>query len=494
MYPFSVRALKTVNKLLIIQIDGLSYPAIKKAIVQGFMPFCKSLLDRGWSLNEIFCGLPSTTPASQLSLFYGVSDLIPGFRFAIKDRQAVFRPTEMSETVLIEKLAYAKNPKPLLTHGCTVTTIYTGQARLSLSFGSIHKSKMTVFQLISFFLNPLRFIMFFLKLLTLYFIEIKEAKDAQTDKSSLSYFLTKRAIYEIFISELSFYFTKKAIRNRFPIIYVNFTGYDEVSHHYRPYSKASLYYLSEIDLYLKKLLAETRRTDINYGFIVLSDHGQSLSEPIYDKYGYTLGQKVQSIFPGYRVGEYYQGIDKHIEYSNYDFYLFSSGGLSLLYDFNSRSALDKKTLAKKYPDISERISKIDGVEFVITRQNGEMIVTKDGESSVFAEKNWQSLLQYIPLIERVKVLSQLRKIVFSPFGADLFIFGKIIDQDKVVAFEPQRGTHGGFGGDQTRSFVLAKNLAADFSNMEDLGDLYKPIYEMIHGRREETTPMAKTTS
>src|SRR4051812_27301692 len=68
--------------LLLIQIDGLAYSQLERAMHRGFMPFLRRLRRRDtYGLHHFYPGLPSTTPAVQAELYYGVRAGVPAFTF-----------------------------------------------------------------------------------------------------------------------------------------------------------------------------------------------------------------------------------------------------------------------------------------------------------------------------------------------------------------------------------------------------------------------------
>src|SRR4051812_6695351 len=68
--------------LLLIQIDGFARSQLERAIAKGRMPFLKRLLKRNhYGLYTLYPGLPSTTPAVQAELYFGVRAAGAGFRF-----------------------------------------------------------------------------------------------------------------------------------------------------------------------------------------------------------------------------------------------------------------------------------------------------------------------------------------------------------------------------------------------------------------------------
>ena len=54
------------NGLIIIEIDGLSYTVVRKAIESGYMPTLKEFLAKNYKIESWHCGLPSRTSSSQM--------------------------------------------------------------------------------------------------------------------------------------------------------------------------------------------------------------------------------------------------------------------------------------------------------------------------------------------------------------------------------------------------------------------------------------------
>src|SRR5690554_6447216 len=66
--------------LLMIQIDGLSRHEFDAALRMGELPFLAELIDREhYDVHSLYSGLPSSTPAVQAELFYGVRCAVPAF-------------------------------------------------------------------------------------------------------------------------------------------------------------------------------------------------------------------------------------------------------------------------------------------------------------------------------------------------------------------------------------------------------------------------------
>src|SRR3989449_8945462 len=79
----------TQRRVLIVQIDGLSRSVLEQALADRTAPFLARLLrQRGWRLTPLSVGLPTSTPAFQLSVMYGVRPDIPGFHYHDKRRRS----------------------------------------------------------------------------------------------------------------------------------------------------------------------------------------------------------------------------------------------------------------------------------------------------------------------------------------------------------------------------------------------------------------------
>ena len=77
--------------LVMLEIDGLSYHHIQKAIADGYMPNVQQMIERdGYILSPTDCGLPSQTSACQTGILFGDNYDIPAFRWYDKARGKLF--------------------------------------------------------------------------------------------------------------------------------------------------------------------------------------------------------------------------------------------------------------------------------------------------------------------------------------------------------------------------------------------------------------------
>jgi hypothetical protein len=72
----------TQRRLLIVQIDGLSRVMLEQGLASGHLPFLKRLLrHHDYHMEPMTVGLPTSTPAFQMAVMYGVRPDIPGFHY-----------------------------------------------------------------------------------------------------------------------------------------------------------------------------------------------------------------------------------------------------------------------------------------------------------------------------------------------------------------------------------------------------------------------------
>lgn len=271
--------------LVMIQVDGLSRPELEIALEKGEMPFLKQLLDReDYRLHTHYSGLPSTTPAVQAELFYGVSCAVPSFSFRDPASGRIARMFEPGMAAEVEKRLVREGGEGLLKGGSAYSDNFTGGAReshfcpSSMGWGpSLRKG------------NPLVLIVFLLtnlySLLRVGALLVVETVLALVDlfKSQLSghdfwkelKFVPTRVAISILLRELCVIGGKIDISRGLPTVHINFLGYDEQSHRRGPTSLFAHWTLKGIDDAIARLWRATHHAHWrHYELWVYSDHGQ----------------------------------------------------------------------------------------------------------------------------------------------------------------------------------------------------------------------------
>src|SRR5437016_9548489 len=118
----------TRRRVLIVQIDGLSRSVLTQALTDGTAPFLARLVrHRGWRLTPMSVGLPTSTPAFQMSAMYGVSPDIPGFHYHDKRRHTDVYFPRAGDAAAVEA-AHTTGRRGIVAGGSTYGCVFTGGA------------------------------------------------------------------------------------------------------------------------------------------------------------------------------------------------------------------------------------------------------------------------------------------------------------------------------------------------------------------------------
>ncbi|MEX1049589.1 MAG: endonuclease, partial [Akkermansiaceae bacterium] len=111
--------------LILIQVDGLSRTQFERALLKGRLPFLSRLIHRKhFTLETFYSGVPSTTPAVQAELFFGVKAAVPAFQFIRRRDGREFRMYEPGSAGEIEEELLRKCPEPLLQGAHAYSNIF----------------------------------------------------------------------------------------------------------------------------------------------------------------------------------------------------------------------------------------------------------------------------------------------------------------------------------------------------------------------------------
>ena len=292
--------------LVMIQIDGFSKLELEKALERNEMPFLKSLIKKEkYHLHSFYPGLPSTTPAVQGELFYGVKQAVPSFFFFDRETQKVFRMFDGESVREIER-RLARHGKGLLEGGSSYANIYNAGAREahfcagSLGWDQIWKD-----------VNPLNFILLvlthFVAFARMIFLCLWETVLALMDfvygllkKEDVIVefkFIPLRVFLCMLLRELITLGAIVDVTRGLPIIHLNFLGYDEQAHRRGPGSQTAHWALKGIDKAISRIyFAALHSTRRHYDVWIYSDHGQEATTPYVGHYGKSVEQAVEEVF------------------------------------------------------------------------------------------------------------------------------------------------------------------------------------------------------
>ena len=116
------------RRLLVVQIDGLSRAVLDQALARGEMPFLRRLLARGGHrLTPMSVGLPTSTPAFQMAMMFGIRPDIPGFHYYDKRRRTDIHFPRAGHAAFVEA-DQARGRPGILQGGSVYGCVFTGGA------------------------------------------------------------------------------------------------------------------------------------------------------------------------------------------------------------------------------------------------------------------------------------------------------------------------------------------------------------------------------
>jgi hypothetical protein len=277
--------------LLLIQIDGLARRQFEAAVAAGRMPFLQRLMRHDvYRLHTFYPGLPTTTPAVQAELYYGVRGAVPAFSFFDRVRKKMGRMWD-PEWAKDREAGYALEAEGLLRGGSSWSNIYTGGAApeeshfcaASIGIGDMWRTgkirNIFVFVVLQL---PAALRVFWLLLAELVVaIWDTGVAIARGCKPSLELLvLLSRVLVSVGLRELLRISGEIDVTRGLPIVHLNFVGYDEQAHQRGPGSRFAHFGLRGIDRAIRRIVyAAHRSRRRDYAIWIFSDHGQEATRP-----------------------------------------------------------------------------------------------------------------------------------------------------------------------------------------------------------------------
>jgi hypothetical protein len=243
--------------LLMVQIDGLSQPEFERALDRGELPFLRRLIKREhYQLHAHYSGLPSTTPAVQAELFYGVKGAVPAFSFRDHESRQIVRMYEPDAAARVEKMHTGNGNEALLEGGSAYSDNFTGGAAeshfcpSSMGWGPTLRAANPLVVFTFLIINLYSFlrvgVLLLLELVIALVDFVRGLSHGQDFIKELKFIPTRVAI-SILLRELCVIGGKIDISRGLPIIHINLLGYDEQSHRRGPQSLFAHWTLKGID-------------------------------------------------------------------------------------------------------------------------------------------------------------------------------------------------------------------------------------------------------
>jgi uncharacterized membrane protein YvlD (DUF360 family) len=293
--------------VVIVQIDGLSHPILTHQIRAGRVPlFSRWVRSRAMKLDRWTALLPSQTSASQAGILHGNNSFIPAFRWWEKERQAMMvsnHPADAAEIV-----RRASDGEGLLSNdGASVGNLVSGDAvRSYITMSTIKDPAHGLGHSrawYSFFVSPdnyLRAVVLSIGEIIKEYVQARRAHRRGIEPSmhrGMPYPMA-RAATNVALRSLATTLVMEEMYRGTPVIYVDYTDYDEIAHHSGPERGETLDALDGVDAAVASLVKAAEDAPRPYQFVLLSDHGQSLGATFLQRYGQSLQDVIAELMGG----------------------------------------------------------------------------------------------------------------------------------------------------------------------------------------------------
>jgi hypothetical protein len=498
---------------VIVEIDGLAYDFVRKAMKAGHMPYLSRLIQgHRLQLARWRCGLPSTTPASQAGILYGNNWDIPGFRWYDKETQSSIM-CKLPGSVRAVKERISAGRVGLLRGGSSYTNMFDGDARLALftlsAMGRDHlfENVRGLGFLILFVLDPVRVVRVLSLSLWTWLVYVAKRFAALIVPSN-PHFTFLGPLMEIFnniiFREVTTFSVMLDIYRGMPAIYACYTGYDEIAHHFGADSREAFRALRGLDKQIRQI-DRIRQVYIRreYALYILSDHGMTPAVPFRKLFGHTLQEFIadhtgQQVYSGESEGESeglpvarahflleeIRALEKRPHTAlparllratrqrleervlaeilaadwdlsrRSDIAVRNSGSLSHVYLNVTSRPMDLSEVALLYPTLLDALVAHEGIGLMVGREGDEVVIAgKGGTLRIgLGHERLEGENPLFDLLDPACAAGQVARVARFPHAGDIILLGRW-DGVQVVSFEDQVASHGGLGGPQGWPFV-----------------------------------------
>jgi hypothetical protein len=492
---------------VIIQIDGLPAPILRWGVAAGTFPtLSRWVRSGGHDVADWVALMPCTTPASQAGLLHGRIDKVPAFRWYEKGTDGepgrllvANRPGDAA--VIQERLTDGRGL--LCGGGVSIGNIFTGDATtsyLTISSVGLKGGMRTADQgLTKFVASPFGLTRAIVLTVGEMVKEIYQARrqrrlniEPRIHRGG-SYVLL-RGLSNVLLRDLATSLIASQMLHGKPVVFCDYTDYDEIAHHAGPSRPESLRALEGIDEVLATLERVAEHCGRRYHFVVVSDHGQSQGATFLQRYGETLEQLTTRLMhPGDTkpsaadivnatgreeaeasfgtfvgalstehpsAGKWIKtpGSDKSPtpapDAGTPELVVIASGNLGMIYFAREPGRLTAEEIERLYPHLLEQLVAHPGIGFVVVRTANQGSVVLGAHGRYFLDTDTvegsDPLAPFGPLArEHVRHHDRLD-------GVGDLVVNSLVENTtgEVAAFEELVGCHGGLGGWQTEAVLV----------------------------------------
>ncbi len=469
--------------LVMIQVDGLAFNQLTRALRKRRMPFLRKLIrKRGYELHTMYSGLPSSTPAVQAEIFYGVRCAVPAFGYRDAESGKIIAMFDNAPACRVEQRLNGE-AEGLLTGGSAYSNIYSGGAAephfCAVTMGWHSVLQVKGWQLLGLVAwHAWSIVRIFTLMMVELVLAIKDVIHGQIRGRNLARELKtipSRVGVAVGLRELMTIGASIDVTRGLPIVQLNFLGYDEQSHRRGPGSAFAHWSLLGIDDAIKRIFTAARRSNRRkYSVWIYSDHGQERVTSYRRRFHRTIQQAVAEVFgqdvismPSDKPGTNHapdrakwlkrknEGIESTVQ--DHDDIRPAAEGDSNKVEVASLGPIGHvyvpyQMTEEQRKDRAQAMVREAGVPLVAyaTGKGQATVLTKHGDfelpadaAKVFGESH--------PFL--ADVAQDFVCLVHHPCAGDL-VLGGFSSDEPPLTFAEENGAHAGPGLEETRAFVL----------------------------------------
>ena len=437
------------RRFLIVQIDGLSRRLLDRALAGGHMRNTRRLLATGQlERRELSVGLPTSTPAFQAALMYGVRPDIPGFHFYDKREGVELHFPKRGVAARVEQRIGAGHAG-ILEDGACYGCVFTGGAPDSLwTYARLKSLARAGSGLRRTALSLLLIAWVALKCVGLTLVTLARSIGRSVTGLPAGRGRFRRAVealaidigVSIWARQLFTLLVSADIYRGVPAIYVNFLDYDVISHAFGPADRLSFRALRRVDRSIQQLARIVRRLpELGYDLYVLSDHGQALTRPFH---------RVTRGVPLERV------VRSTLDVSGDDVRVIAAGPNAFVYFTDRADPISAAEIESRHPRALARLSRHPGIGLVLARGRDGPVCWFRGQRVPLGRRPDPAVRDpFARRADRALVVAGLRDLMAMPSAGDIVLYGTGAPGGD-VSFIDELGAHAGPSEDELHTFVL----------------------------------------
>ncbi len=484
-----------VPGLLLLEIDGLAYDVLRRAMRDGNAPHLSHWVhEDGYRLERWETDWSSQTGACQAGLLHGDNDDMPAFRWWDKDEERALVTNHPRDAAEIER-RHSNGHGLLYADGASRANILSGDAPHSmLTMSTVledrHAGRLGQ-DYFAYFASPYGVARTVLRSIGEVFVErvaaIQQVRRDVTPriKRGWSYALV-RGYATVVQLDLQVSAVTADILGGRPVVYTTFLAYDEVAHHSGLERSDTLAVLRRVDRAIGQIVAAVPHAPRPYRVAVLSDHGQSQGATFRQRFGEGLEDivarhgsddvRTESAESTEARGSLNAGLtelaggdggmsrltrairrkayEEKVDPVAPEVSVMASGNLGLITFPREPGRTSRERIEEIRPGLLDALRTHPGIGFVLVRSadGAPLVLGANGRLALTSGdvEGEDPLAPFGP-----NAAAHVARTDAFPHCPDIVVNSTWWqDLDEVAAFEELVGSHGGLGGGQAHPFVL----------------------------------------